>query len=99
MDNMTWKVTQDGTIEDIKKHNWVREPNGKALICEGGNQRADATCVGCNVRVFASEILRFFGPPSGCGGLVVADMADGIHAGLFDEEGEGLDYTSHRCYS
>lgn len=91
---MTWKVTQDGTIENITKHNWIREPNGKALICEDGNQRADATCVGCNVRVFTSEILRAFGPPQACGGLVAADMADGIHAGLFLEDME-VASTSH----
>ncbi len=90
---MTWKVTQDGTFENVTKHNWIREFNGESLICLEGNQRADATCTGCKARVFANEFLRVFGSPDYVGGLIAADMADGIHAGLFEEE--ELASTSH----
>lgn len=92
---MTWKVTQEGTIESITKHNWIREFNGKSLICLEGNQRADAVCTGCNARIFVTDILRVFGPPGYCGGLVAADMADGIHAGIFEDAEEEFDSTSH----
>lgn len=90
---MTWKLTEDGILENITKHNWTREFGGKNLICLEGNQRADATCTGCGARVFAAEFLRVFGPPDYAGGLIAADMADGVHAGLFEEM--GVDSTSH----
>ncbi len=91
---MTWKVTQEGTFENVTKHNWIREFNGKSLICLEGNQRSDAVCTGCKGRVFASEILDAFGPPDHCGGLVAADMADGVHAGLFGVRSDETEFAS-----
>lgn len=78
---MTWRIHSNGTMEKITTHNWQLY-QGDKLKCVGGNHRSDANCVGCGSIVTGQELVAIFGEETGQG-LVAAEMADGITAGIF----------------